>query len=114
MRSQTRSKVLDKEEADIDMRFLLANERTLLAWIRTSLALQAAGVAIMHFDGSNHRIYGVLILAIGATAAAVGYWRFREADKAIREFRLAKKGLGPLLITLAVLVIAVGALVVYL
>lgn len=31
---------------DPDVRFTLANERTFLAWIRTSLALVAAGVAL--------------------------------------------------------------------
>ena len=32
---------------DPDYRFTLANERTLLAWLRTSLALIAAGVAVV-------------------------------------------------------------------
>ena len=32
-----------------DPRFSLANERTFLAWIRTSLALIAAGVAVAAF-----------------------------------------------------------------
>ena len=31
---------------DIDVRFLLANERTLLAWIRTAVTLQAGGLAV--------------------------------------------------------------------
>lgn len=33
-----------------DARFSLANERTFLAWIRTSLALIAGGVALEAFD----------------------------------------------------------------
>ena len=32
---------------DVDARFLLANERTLLAWVRTSLTLLAAGVGTL-------------------------------------------------------------------
>lgn len=35
--------------AEPDPRFSLANERTFLAWIRTSLALIAAGVALEAF-----------------------------------------------------------------
>ena len=34
------------EGTDPDPRFTLANERTFLAWIRTSIAFMAAGVAI--------------------------------------------------------------------
>ena len=34
-------------DLDVDARFLLANERTLLAWVRTSLTLLAAGVGTL-------------------------------------------------------------------
>ncbi|MGB0973230.1 MAG: YidH family protein, partial [Mycobacterium sp.] len=37
------SEVIDQQEPDY--RFTLANERTFLAWIRTSLALIAGGIA---------------------------------------------------------------------
>lgn len=95
------------------MRFLLANERTLLAWVRTSLALQAAGVAIVHFDSHDHRVYGIAVILVGAGAALTGFWRYTNADKAIRLHKLSNKGRGPLIITLAVIAIAAGALVVY-
>lgn len=32
-----------------DYRFTLANERTFLAWVRTALAMMAAGVAVVQF-----------------------------------------------------------------
>ncbi|NDV10205.1 DUF202 domain-containing protein, partial [Rhodococcus sp. IEGM 248] len=36
-----------------DPRFTLANERTFLAWIRTSLALFASGIAVEAFAGDE-------------------------------------------------------------
>jgi putative membrane protein len=38
-----------------DPRFLLANERTLLAWLRTALALQAGGLGVLQFRPSGTR-----------------------------------------------------------
>ena len=37
------------EEHEPDYRFTFANERTFLAWVRTSLALDAAGMAVIGF-----------------------------------------------------------------
>ena len=55
-----------------DYRFSLANERTLLAWIRTALALLAGGVLLEQF-ATHLEPHAVLVgLAIGlATLAAV-------------------------------------------
>ena len=35
--------------SDPDARFLLANERTLLAYVRTALTLQAGGIGVLQF-----------------------------------------------------------------
>ncbi len=37
----------DDHEREPDYRFTLANERTFLAWLRTSLSLLAAGIAVV-------------------------------------------------------------------
>ena len=58
------------ELGEPDYRFSLANERTFLAWIRTSLGLLAAGIAAHFLDGENGAGRDVLALvAIAGTFA---------------------------------------------
>ncbi|HSO51509.1 MAG TPA: DUF202 domain-containing protein, partial [Actinomycetes bacterium] len=40
---------VDGDRREPDYRFSLANERTLLAWVRTALALDAAGLGVIRF-----------------------------------------------------------------
>jgi putative membrane protein len=98
---------------DPDARFLLANERTLLAWLRTGLALQGGGIIVHQLaDRLDAReLLGLLLLAGGAACHAIGWQRYRAADRAIREDRLPARGLAPDLVVL-LLVVASIALVV--
>jgi len=75
------------EKLDIDVRFLLANERTLLAWIRTSLTIQAGGIALTALH-HNQPALGVMVLLLGVVVALIGYHRYRTADVSIRAGRL--------------------------
>lgn len=71
-----------------DYRFTLADERTLLAWLRTGLALVAAGVAVVEYApdlGSrwgSAAVAGALVLC-GLAAAIGGYLRWRGNERAI-------------------------------
>lgn len=78
------------ERLDPDVRFLLANERTLLAWIRTAIAVIAGGVALTQFgsDSTIRMVTGVSAIVLGISLASFGYIRFRDADKAIRRGEL--------------------------
>lgn len=71
---------------DPDYRFSLANERTLLAWIRTALALIAGGLAAVtildEFTGSE--LLGILLLALGFVTAATSYRRWALNERAMR------------------------------
>ena len=95
---------------DIDVRFLLANERTLLAWIRTGLTLIAGGVAVAFISSDTQQgtIAGLGAILFGGILAAVGYVRYRMADKAIREGRLPATGIGGIFVVVGVFVFALA------
>lgn len=105
---------LPDDRLDPDVRFLLANERTLLAWIRTGLALQAGGFALAHFTdkSSGTEAGGIIAILFGGAMAVIGYSRFRAADRAIRRGELPKQGVGPKLEVGIVVLTAVALTVV--
>lgn len=74
-----------------DPRFSLANERTFLAWIRTSLALVAAGVALEALDlpiNPALRLAAALIfVALGLAAALFSWTSWARTELALREHR---------------------------
>ncbi|GAA1151096.1 YidH family protein [Nocardioides aquiterrae] len=70
-----------------DYRFTLANERTFLAWVRTALAMMAAGVAVVQFipglDVVRH-VLGVLLILLGGLLAGVSYEHWERNERAMR------------------------------
>jgi putative membrane protein len=83
---------VDTEEHEPDYRFTLANERTFLAWLRTSLSLLAAGVAVVQllpeFAVPGTRVVvGGLLAALAVITAAGGVLRWRGVESAIRRGR---------------------------
>ncbi len=89
---------------DVDVRFLLANERTLLAWVRTGLAIIAGGVAVAFLSAQSTfaTIAGMGAVLFGALVSLVGYHRYRMADQAIRVGELPKPGIGSLFVVIGV------------
>jgi inner membrane protein YidH len=75
-----------------DYRFTLANERTFLAWQRTSLGLLAAAVAAVQFmpelpiSGMRH-LLGATVGVLAIVTAATGLHRWTQVDHAIRRDR---------------------------
>lgn len=99
------------EGQEPDYRFSFANERTFLAWIRTSLALLAAGVAIdvveLSFGTRLQDVLAVLLVALGLVTALAAWARWAMAERAIRRSDpLPPFGLG-LLVTSVMVVVAV-------
>ncbi len=97
----------DPADLDVDARFLLANERTLLAWVRTSLTLLAAGVGALQLVEDRWGAGpGLGLLALATVAAGVGIARFRRADEAIRSGRLPPAGAAPVAVAAGVAALA--------
>ncbi|PTR38957.1 putative membrane protein [Rhodococcus sp. OK611] len=77
------------EEREPDYRFTLANERTFLAWIRTSLGLLAGGVAVDQLAVAFHNPGARVALAlscIGLSIALAGgaFSHWRKVQRAMR------------------------------
>lgn len=77
---------------DPDPRFSFANERTFLAWIRTALALLAAGIGLEAFapplavPGLRQVLAALLVLA-GVGVSATAFLRWLRGEEAMREGR---------------------------
>ncbi len=72
-----------------DYRFSFANERTFLAWIRTSLALLAAAVALDVVDLSVSEPLqeglAAVLSCLGLISAVAAWFRWATAERAIRK-----------------------------
>ena len=79
------------DDQNPDVRFSLANERTLLAYQRTAIGLMAAAIAVVHFFGDDVlvlRAAPLVLLVTGAFAAVGGYLQLPPASmRRIREGR---------------------------
>ncbi len=97
---------------DIDIRFLLANERTLLAWIRTGLTLIAGGVAVAFIATESRAgiVAGAGAIAFGGLLSIIGYIRYIQADHAIKHGELPATGIGGLLVVVGVILFSVALL----
>jgi putative membrane protein len=80
-----RSEPVGKEP---DYRFTLANERTFLAYVRTALGLDAAGLAVKQFfepSSAHLRLaLAVAVIALALVVAVLGYVRWRDTERAMR------------------------------
>lgn len=77
--------------SDPDPRFTLANERTFLAWIRTSLALIAGGVALEAFDvplpATLRAVVSAFMLVVAIVLPVVAWVQWKRAERALRQQR---------------------------
>jgi putative membrane protein len=106
------------EGEEPDPRFTLANERTYLAWIRTSLALIGGGLAagqLLDFRSEAARlIVSLPPIILGAALALTSYRRWEDNQRALRlgeplptggPPRLLAAGIGAVAIVVAAIVV---------
>jgi putative membrane protein len=71
-----------------DPRVALANERTLLSWIRLALALVAAGTTAGTVVDIHpvwlHAAVAIIPIGLGLVAALLGFARWQRVDEAVR------------------------------
>lgn len=108
----------------------LANERTFLAWIRTSIALMGFGFVIMKFnlflqqltfligtgkmtENAPSANVGIVMVAIGVLLAGLSFLRYLNKDKQLRNNYFTSSTNLSLLVTL-VMVLGGLFLIVYL
>ncbi len=99
-----------------DPRLLYANERTFLSWIRTSLALVAAGLAIIEllpafrFVGGR-RVVGLPLIALGTLLAATAFHAWKANERAMRAGRPLPRSYQAAILAVGVAVVSAVALV---
>lgn len=99
-----------------DYRFTLANERTFLAWLRTALALLAAGVAVVQLvpefgiTGARETL-GVALAALSVLAAMTSVRRWERVERAMRRREALPVSRSPLILAVGLVVVSLAVLI---
>jgi putative membrane protein len=104
-----------------DARFTLANERTFLAWSRTSLALVVAGLAVAQllppFPGVpwGRSVIATPLILLGAAVSVISYLEWAGNQRALRHGRPLGRSRLPRILawTIAVIALLAAALDLY-
>jgi putative membrane protein len=122
----------DNESAKMqDARDHLANERTLLAWIRTSIGIMAFGFVVVKFSlfikqlgylmGSDiavppqgsSSVIGIMLVAVGSVVLLLAFIKYKQTERDLMKHAYRSSSTLVLLLTFAVLAISI-ALIIYL
>ena len=104
----------------------LANERTFLAWIRTSIGIMAFGFVVVKFSlfvkqvsmllGKDNMlqnrgysaIVGIVLVAVGTATSILSYTRYRQTEKQLMEGRYHHSSLLITVLTAFIIIISVS------
>jgi putative membrane protein len=119
------------EERNDNTRDHLANERTFLAWIRTSIGIMAFGFVVVKFSlflkqislilGKENIIHtkgysgilGIVLVAVGTVTSVLSYIRFTRSKKQLDEGRYKHSSLLITILTAFIFLVSIF-LIVYL
>ena len=105
-------------EQEPDARYTFANERTFLAWIRTALALVAAGLAVIQLLPPFHGIrwgrhaIGIPLIVLGAAIALLSYRDWMANQRAMRRDEPLPRSWLPTVLAITITAVGVVAAVV--
>jgi putative membrane protein len=106
-----------------DRRVHLANERTFLAWIRTSIAIMAFGFVVERFSlfvkqlpfylgktavppaAGPSAVLGIMIVGLGALMGVLAFFRYRTVERQIEKDTFEPSRLLTVLLTISLLAI---------
>jgi uncharacterized membrane protein YidH (DUF202 family) len=106
-----------------DRRVHMANERTFLAWIRTSISIMAFGFVVEKFSlfvkqlsyylgkeasppaPGYSSVVGVILVGLGAVMGVLAYFRYRSVERQIENDNYAPLPILSVLLMLSVLAI---------
>jgi len=103
-------------DSEPDYRFTLANERTFLAYVRTALALDGAGLAVVQFltkigTQRGRDIVGVMLVLGGLATLLSGFFHWRSVQAAMRREAPLPSSWIPLALTVILGIGSLGAAV---
>ena len=80
-----------RDELAID-RTILANERTMISYLRGAITLVISGITVLHFVQAGILLYvGILIIPMGVLVGIFGTVRYRKMDQRLRAIRKEMK-----------------------
>ena len=88
----------------------LANERTFLSWVRTSLAFVGLGILVaelVDIEGTRAELVGLGLIVVGAISAVSATARYLRLARHLDEGNYESSSFGPVFVGVVTMVVAI-------